>query len=138
MENNDNKTVEKDELTGDKLLSGHEYDNIRELDNRLPLWWVWLFIITIVFAAAYIFVYDVFKVAPHQQEEYKNEIAEAGTLLPGQPAMPATDLIALTDQASLDEGQGWRINRESQQSKDGGGHRHGDTDARLDTRHDAL
>jgi cytochrome c oxidase cbb3-type subunit III len=106
MENNDNKTVEKDELTGDKLLSGHEYDNIRELDNRLPLWWVWLFIITIVFAVAYIFVYDVIKVAPYQQEEYKNEIAEAGTMLPGQPAMPASaNLIALTDQPSLEAGK---------------------------------
>ena len=47
MEINDNKNVEKDELTGDKLISGHEYDNIRELDNKLPQWWVWLFLITI-------------------------------------------------------------------------------------------
>ena len=105
MENNDNKTVEKDELTGDKLLSGHEYDNIRELDNRLPIWWVWLFIITILFSVVYVFVYDVIKVAPYQQEEYKNEIAEAGTFLSGQPATPATNLIALTDEASLAEGK---------------------------------
>jgi cytochrome c oxidase cbb3-type subunit III len=105
MENN-NKNIEKDELTGDKLLSGHEYDNIRELDNRLPLWWVWLFIITIVFAVAYVFIYDVFKVAPHQQDEYKNEIAAAGALPSGQPAMPAnSSLTALTDQPSLDAGK---------------------------------
>ena len=38
MEMNGHKTVEKDELTGDRLLSDHEYDNIRELDNNLPKW----------------------------------------------------------------------------------------------------
>jgi cytochrome c oxidase cbb3-type subunit III len=106
MENNDNKIVEKDELTGDKLLSGHEYDNIRELDNRLPLWWLWLFIITIVFGVVYLFVYDVIKIAPHQQDEYKNEIAEAGAQLPGHSSTPvSTELIALTDKPSLDEGK---------------------------------
>ena len=106
MENNDKKNVEKDELTGDKLLSGHEYDNIRELDNRLPRWWLWLFIITIAFAVVYIFIYDVLRVAPYQQEEYKKEIAEAGALLPNQPAIQAAaTLIALTDQPSLDAGK---------------------------------
>ena len=42
MENKENKPIEKDELTGDKILSGHEYDDIKELDNRLPRWWLWL------------------------------------------------------------------------------------------------
>ena len=27
----------------DPLLLDHEYDGIRELDNKLPRWWVWLF-----------------------------------------------------------------------------------------------
>ena len=42
MEMHDHKNIEKDELTGEKILAGHEYDNIRELDNNLPRWWVWL------------------------------------------------------------------------------------------------
>lgn len=103
---NAHNTVEKDELTGDKLLSGHEYDNIRELDNNLPKWWVWLFIITIVWSVVYIFVFDVIKVAPYQQQEWKNEMAAAGAVASGQPApVAAADMVALTDQASLDAGK---------------------------------
>jgi cytochrome c oxidase cbb3-type subunit 3 len=109
MEMNQNKTVEKDELTGDKLLSGHNYDNIRELDNNLPKWWVWLFIITIVWSVAYIFVYDVIKAAPYQQDEWKNEMATASL---NQPAPVSTaNLIALTDQASLAAGKGIWLNQ---------------------------
>lgn len=106
MEMNVHNAIEKDELTGDKLLSGHEYDNIRELDNNLPKWWVWLFIITIVWSAIYIFAFDVFKIAPYQVAEWKNEMAAAGTVAPGQPApVDAASLVALTDQASLDAGK---------------------------------
>jgi cytochrome c oxidase cbb3-type subunit III len=106
MEMNHMNAVEKDELTGDNLLSGHEYDNIRELDNNLPKWWVWLFIITIIYSVVYIFVYDVIKVAPYQQDEWKNEMAVAGSPTPGQQApVAAADLVALTDQGSIAAGK---------------------------------
>jgi cytochrome c oxidase cbb3-type subunit III len=105
MEMNGHNIVEKDELTGDILLSGHESDNIRELDNNLPKWWVWLFIITIIYAVVYIFVFDVIKVAPYQQEEWNKEMAVAGTLAPGQHAPAAAGLIAYTDKANLDAGK---------------------------------
>ena len=38
--------------------TGHVWDeNLAELNNTLPRWWLWLFIITIVFAVVYWFSY---------------------------------------------------------------------------------
>ncbi|MBC7480243.1 MAG: cytochrome-c oxidase, cbb3-type subunit III [Pseudorhodobacter sp.] len=37
--------------------TGHVWDGIEELNNPLPRWWVWVFILTIVFAAGYIIAY---------------------------------------------------------------------------------
>jgi len=37
--------------------TGHEFDGITEYDNPLPMWWVGLFIATIVFAAGYLVYY---------------------------------------------------------------------------------
>ncbi len=106
MEMHNHKSVEKDELTGDKLLSGHEYDDIRELDNKLPKWWVWLFIITIVFSVVYVIIYDLLRVAPYQQDEYKAEMeAAAAAGLGSGSTIALADTVALSDQASLDAGK---------------------------------
>lgn len=37
--------------------TGHVYDGIEELDNPLPAWWFYMFIITIVWGVAYLVVY---------------------------------------------------------------------------------
>ncbi len=38
--------------------TGHVWDeDLRELNNPLPRWWMWLFVITVVFAAAYLAFY---------------------------------------------------------------------------------
>ena len=37
--------------------TGHDYDGIKELDNPLPMWWVGMFIITIVYAIGYLIYY---------------------------------------------------------------------------------
>lgn len=62
-----------------KVMTDHEYDGIRELDNNLPPWWVYGFWVTIVFAVAYMFYYHVLDAGPLQIEEYKIELAEAET-----------------------------------------------------------
>ena len=49
---------------------GHEYDGIRELDNSLPPWWVWMFYGTIIWAAAYLWYYHVSAKGPNQEQEY--------------------------------------------------------------------
>jgi cytochrome c oxidase cbb3-type subunit 3 len=44
-------------MAGDNT-TGHVWDeDLRELNNPLPRWWMWLFVLTIVFAAAYLVVY---------------------------------------------------------------------------------
>ena len=50
--------MNKDEK--DPLLLDHEYDGIRELDNKLPRWWVWLFWGCNIFAVFYLGYYHVF------------------------------------------------------------------------------
>jgi cytochrome c oxidase cbb3-type subunit III len=55
-----------------KLLD-HDADGIRELDNNLPRWWVWLFYLCIVYSVAYMAYYHVFKVGDLQVAEYDKE-----------------------------------------------------------------
>ena len=51
-------------MAGDNT-TGHVWDeDLRELNNPLPRWWMWLFVITIVFAAAYLTLYPGFGSAP--------------------------------------------------------------------------
>lgn len=43
---------EVDEHTG-VSTTGHEWDGIRELDNPMPRWWLWIFYASIVWAVVY-------------------------------------------------------------------------------------
>lgn len=45
-----------DELSGIDT-TGHEWDGIRELDNPLPRWWLWIFYATIVWSLGYFVAY---------------------------------------------------------------------------------
>ena len=42
-----------------QLLLEHDYDGIKELDNTLPPWWVYLFYGCIVFAVVYLVRFDL-------------------------------------------------------------------------------
>ncbi len=45
-------------MTASDNTTGHVWDgDLREMNNPLPRWWVWLFVITIVFALAYLVMY---------------------------------------------------------------------------------
>lgn len=47
-------------MAGDNT-TGHVWDeDLRELNNPLPRWWMWLFVLTIVFAAGYLALYPGF------------------------------------------------------------------------------
>lgn len=58
----------------DPLLLPHEADGIRELDNNLPRWWVWLFNLTIAFAVVYWVYYHVLGTGQIQAAEYAREM----------------------------------------------------------------
>jgi len=98
---------EIDELTKDRYLGGHEYDGIRELDNRMPRWWLYLFYITIVFAVVYMLGYHVTNWWPLQDEEYKIEMAAQAEIEKANPA-PVVDIenmVPMTAEADLAAGQ---------------------------------
>lgn len=56
---------------------GHDYDGIRELDNRLPPWWLYGFYLTIIFAGFYLYRYHVAKSAPLSKEELSIALEQA-------------------------------------------------------------
>jgi len=108
MEPNEHNLIEKDELTGDSIISGHEYDGIKELDNKLPKWWLWLFYLTIIFAVVYFTRFHIIKTGDSQEEEYNKEVAAA--LIEYKDARPASTINAsnvtlLTDAAGLAAGK---------------------------------
>lgn len=55
----------------------HDYDGIKELDNRLPPWWVAMFYITIAFSVVYMGYYHVLDKGKLQIAEYEAEMEEA-------------------------------------------------------------
>ena len=70
-----NKSVEiKDEAA---ILTDHDYDGIRELDNALPPWWKYGFYLTIVWAFGYLVYFHAGGNGPSSQQEYKNQMADA-------------------------------------------------------------
>ena len=69
-------------MTAHDNTTGHVWDgDLREMNNPLPRWWVWLFIITIVFALVYLALYPglgSFKgqLGWTQVGEYQKEVAK--------------------------------------------------------------
>ena len=55
-----------------KIIQGHEYDGIQELDNPLPNWWVILFWLCIIFSGAYVAYYQLGP-GPSIEAEFQND-----------------------------------------------------------------
>jgi len=60
----------------DQLLD-HEYDGIREYDNPLPRWWVWIFAGSFWFSLAYFFHYHISPRGVSVAAAYEADVAEA-------------------------------------------------------------
>ena len=58
------------------ILLDHDYDGIKELDNNLPPWWVYLFYASIVFGAVYLVRFEIMG-GDNQEMELQKELAQA-------------------------------------------------------------
>lgn len=59
-----------------ELLLSHDYDGIKELDNNLPPWWVYLFYACILFSAVYLVRFEILG-GDNQEMELQKELAQA-------------------------------------------------------------
>jgi len=92
----------------DKLMD-HEYDGIRELDNYMPTWWLWLFYVTIAIAVVYLFYYEISGWGMDQHEQYQAEVAAAQEMY-GSPEEEAKadeqyQWTLLTQEQAVNEGE---------------------------------
>lgn len=77
----------------DPLDTGHDYDGIREHDNRLPNWWLFTLFAAIIFGFGYWTYYQVLKAGQTSRDEYRAEMVEAAE----QAAAFAKSRGAVTD-----------------------------------------
>lgn len=68
------------ETGGRDQLLDHEYDGIREYDNPLPRWWVWIFAGSFWFSVAYFFHYHLSHNGESVAAGYEADMLEAREL----------------------------------------------------------
>lgn len=89
---------------------GHDYDGIRELDNRLPPWWLYGFYLCVIFAGIYLWRYHIAQTAPLSKEELaiemkKGEEEKAAYLKNAANNIDETTVKYLTAEADLTAGK---------------------------------
>ncbi len=90
------------------LEFNHEADGIRELDNLLPRWWVWLFYLSTIFAFVYMGYYHVFNAGDLQATAYQKEYKKGEEIKSAAMAQFETSLSSVqpsADKIVLAEGQ---------------------------------
>jgi cytochrome c oxidase cbb3-type subunit 3 len=110
------------------VATDHEYDGIRELDNRLPPWWLYGFYFTIAFGVVYVFYYH-FGGGMSQDQEFRDELKRGDAKVAAYKASLQTDQVVdlenvqvLTDASALAAGkQLFTTNCAQCHAKDGGG-----------------
>lgn len=119
-------TRSKDIDHEEDVMLDHDYDGIRELDNVLPPWWVWLFYSCIVFAVVYMVRFHV--IGDYTQDEefiadMEKADKEVQEYLKNAPdLMNAESATFLADDTSLAEGKAiFTTNCVACHKADGGG-----------------
>lgn len=91
------------------IMFDHDFDGIRELDNKVPPWFNALFYGTIVFAAIYLLNYHVFGTGKLMVDEYLDELRTANEkreeLIRTGALINENNVTLLTDDASLQSGK---------------------------------
>ena len=88
------------------LLEDHDYDGIRELDNPLPPWWIYLFYGTLIFGVYYMVQYHILD-GEDQYQEYSQEVILAEKKIEAyQNQLPKKqDVVASQDDNMLAQGK---------------------------------
>jgi cytochrome c oxidase cbb3-type subunit 3 len=92
-----------------EILLNHDYDGIKELDNRIPPWFNFLFYGTITWAVIYMLIFHVFDDGQVQTKEYNMEVQQAALerqiLIKTGAFLNEETVTQLTDAAGLNEGK---------------------------------
>ncbi|MGB1042968.1 MAG: cbb3-type cytochrome c oxidase N-terminal domain-containing protein [Tenacibaculum sp.] len=119
----DTKAIEEEE----EIILDHNYDGIKELDNNLPPWWVYMFYATMIFAVVYLVKYEVLD-APNQEMEYAQAVAKAKQELAAfratstEAVIDAETVTILTSESDLNRGKAvYNLNCAACHIADGGG-----------------
>ncbi|MFS4456014.1 cbb3-type cytochrome c oxidase N-terminal domain-containing protein [Maribacter sp. 2304DJ31-5] len=84
-----------------EIILDHNYDGIKELDNKLPPWWVYMFYATIIFGVIYLVRFHVFN-DYDQDQEFEQKMAEAKLAVEAYK-LTAKDLVDANTVTLLEE-----------------------------------
>jgi cytochrome c oxidase cbb3-type subunit 3 len=90
----------------DKLLD-HDFDGIKEYDNPMPRWWLWIFYATILFVPFYYVAPGMFGENGGNVAEYEADVAaHKAAEPPPAPTLSNAALVALAaDRKAVEEGK---------------------------------
>ena len=86
----------------DPILLDHDIDGIREFDNDLPRWWVWLFYLSTIFALVYLLFFHGGGPGRLTTERSEHETARAARLAELRAIRAAATTAPLPTEATHD------------------------------------
>lgn len=91
------------------IMTDHEYDGIRELDNSLPPWWKYGFYLTIVWAFGYMLYYHI-STGPSSEQEYRAQMKQAELAIEeyrknAKNLVDETNVTILSEAADINSGK---------------------------------